>query len=298
MSVEASTWVWNHSAATGTDKLVLLRIADQADKFGGNSWPGIATIARDCGVVPKTVQAVIRRLENAGDLLRLVNAGGSRSTRSDRRPNRYDLPGVPGWLENHGDEWSDLAAERGVVSRVPVSRGVAAGSDGGPFDGPTGGRLRGGDPSINHPDPPPGGDLVAAIQTRIVADWPQFAPANALAPILTERADQLQTTPQAVLGALRVQLDESVVPAFIASPTAFIRRRLEAVVASAEPSRYVPPTYCGNCRGGWLNTDGDTGSEVSRCPCASQGVSTVGDTQAMEGTYDNDRRLPDRRDLN
>lgn len=87
------TWVWDNSSAGGTERLVLLAIADCADDTGANAWPSIATLARKTRLDERTVQRVIRRLADAGQLRVEACAGG-------RGSNRYALvmgaPSGPG----------------------------------------------------------------------------------------------------------------------------------------------------------------------------------------------------------
>jgi len=97
MSSVAQSWVWKHSQSRGSVRNVLLRISDQAGHQGENAWPGIDTIAADCRIGRRQAQKCIRQLEELGELLVFPNAGGSRDCPADNRPNRYDLPMVPGW---------------------------------------------------------------------------------------------------------------------------------------------------------------------------------------------------------
>ena len=113
MSVEASAWVWAHSQATGAARLVLLRIADQCDKFGANSWPGTKTIEHDCRITRKTRRAAFAELVKLGELVIYENRGGNLDTRPDRRPNRYDLPKVPGYTPPTGGKKLPPGSERG-----------------------------------------------------------------------------------------------------------------------------------------------------------------------------------------
>lgn len=92
MSVRVMSWVWDHSQAGGTDRLVLLAIADSADHDGTNAWPSVATIARKCQVSERTVQRSIRALVDLGELRVQAQAGGTGKMRDDRRPNLYEIP--------------------------------------------------------------------------------------------------------------------------------------------------------------------------------------------------------------
>jgi len=75
------TWVWEHSPVGGSERLVLLAIADCADDEGRNAWPSVATLARKCRVDARTVQRIIRRLAAGGHLAMTGCAGGRGSNR-------------------------------------------------------------------------------------------------------------------------------------------------------------------------------------------------------------------------
>lgn len=121
MSVKVMGWVWDHSQAGGTDRLVLLAIADSADHDGTNAWPAVSTIARKCQVSERTVQRSIRSLVDLGELRVLDQAGGHGAMRADRRPNLYEIVMDDGATERHpeGD---------GVTPGAP--RGDNQGADG------------------------------------------------------------------------------------------------------------------------------------------------------------------------
>lgn len=87
MSVEAMSAVLNHSRAKGTDKLVLLGIANhQGD---GGAWPTVATLARYANATERSVQRSIANLTRLGELLVERQAGGIAGLKSYQRPNRY-----------------------------------------------------------------------------------------------------------------------------------------------------------------------------------------------------------------
>lgn len=115
-------WVWEHSDAGGTDRLVLLAIADAADDNGRNAWPSVATIASKCNVSERTVQRSIQSLEDAGELKVTKQGGGHGGMRADRRPNRYALP-VP-------DGATDCHPERGDGVTPVTERGDTVVADG------------------------------------------------------------------------------------------------------------------------------------------------------------------------
>lgn len=96
MSVQATTWVWEHSKSKGNARLVLLAIADAADAHGGNAWPSQDTLAHMARVSTRTVRRLVTDLEALGELEVLEHAGGTAHTRDDRRPHLYRLIGMPG----------------------------------------------------------------------------------------------------------------------------------------------------------------------------------------------------------
>lgn len=89
MSVEKVSLVLNHSKAKGTDKVVLIGIANH-DGDGG-AWPSIETLRRYANVAESSVHDAIARLVALGELSVEHNAGGTRSTRADRRSNLYTI---------------------------------------------------------------------------------------------------------------------------------------------------------------------------------------------------------------
>lgn len=89
MSIRVIQWVWDHSQAGGADRLVLLAIADNANHDGSDAWPSVEELSRKARVSERTVQRCIGNLEALGELVVERNAGGSRTTPGNRRPNRY-----------------------------------------------------------------------------------------------------------------------------------------------------------------------------------------------------------------
>lgn len=88
MSLESMAIALNHSRATGTARLVLYGIASH--NGDGGAWPSISTLKRYAGGVDRrNVQRAIDKLEELGEIRRVMQAGGTAETRDDRRPNRY-----------------------------------------------------------------------------------------------------------------------------------------------------------------------------------------------------------------
>lgn len=87
MSVEHLALVLHHSRAKGTDKLVLLGIANH--EGDGGAWPTVATLAKYAGTSERQVQRSIAKLVGRGELVVDAQAGGDLTCPDHRRPNRY-----------------------------------------------------------------------------------------------------------------------------------------------------------------------------------------------------------------
>ena len=75
MSWQVTEAVLQHSTARSGARLVLLAIAARADAETGEAWPSVETIAAEAGLKPRQTQAMIRRLELAGELVTQVGRG-------------------------------------------------------------------------------------------------------------------------------------------------------------------------------------------------------------------------------
>jgi DNA-binding transcriptional MocR family regulator len=65
MSVYVTAWVWKQETGDAEAKLILLKLADQAND-DGICWPSRRTIARDCETSVSTVQRSINYLVDRG----------------------------------------------------------------------------------------------------------------------------------------------------------------------------------------------------------------------------------------
>lgn len=89
MSVEALAVVLHHSTAKGTDKLILIGVANH-DGDGG-AWPAIDTLARYANVSRRTAERSLAALVQLGELHIELRAGGKRDTPEHERPNLYTI---------------------------------------------------------------------------------------------------------------------------------------------------------------------------------------------------------------
>lgn len=109
--------VLHHSPSSGTDKVVLLGIANH-DGDGG-AWPSIATLAKYANVAERNVQLAIKRLEASGQITRHFQEGGTLIMRNGQRPNRYVIN-----LRCPVD--CDRSTNHKVPTPVPADRGDAS----------------------------------------------------------------------------------------------------------------------------------------------------------------------------
>lgn len=89
MSIESIAVCLHHSKSSGTDKLVLLGIANHLGD--GGSWPSIETLAKYANTTERNVTRCINNLISIGEVTRHTNQGGMANYRNDKRPNRYDV---------------------------------------------------------------------------------------------------------------------------------------------------------------------------------------------------------------
>jgi hypothetical protein len=76
MSNSVLTWVWNNSPTTGSERLILLAIADQAND-DGEAFPSQGSIAKRARLHPDTVEDGLRRMISRGELEREQRPGRS-----------------------------------------------------------------------------------------------------------------------------------------------------------------------------------------------------------------------------
>ncbi|MEU8079278.1 helix-turn-helix domain-containing protein [Catellatospora citrea] len=84
MSIKVMNWVWSESTTGGTERLLLLAIADNATDDGTNAYPSLATLARKVRLDERTVRRLLRKLEDGKHIKVAVGAG-------PRGTNRYTV---------------------------------------------------------------------------------------------------------------------------------------------------------------------------------------------------------------
>lgn len=85
-------WVWDRSRSKGTERLLMLAIADHAHHDGTGAYPSNETLAEMLGGVDEsTVRRLIRKCVALGELDVKYNAGGDEDCPPDKRPNLYTI---------------------------------------------------------------------------------------------------------------------------------------------------------------------------------------------------------------
>jgi hypothetical protein len=87
LSVQAISWVIDHSKQKANPFVVLLMIANHARSDGSGAWPSIHTLAKECRLGDRTVQRAIASLVSSKELRVTYNKGPYGA-------NLYDIPGV------------------------------------------------------------------------------------------------------------------------------------------------------------------------------------------------------------
>lgn len=145
------TVVLHHSSARGTDKLVLLGIANHAGD--GGAWPALSTLARYANVDERNVRKALRRLSEAGELRVHLQDGGKRETPDHMRPNRYDVlvacpPGCDRTTQHRVKPLPQAPADLWIEGGTAASPGDASVRGGGTAASPEGGTAASPEPSL------------------------------------------------------------------------------------------------------------------------------------------------------
>jgi DNA-binding transcriptional regulator YhcF (GntR family) len=147
------SYVWDIPEFKGSDKLVMLCLADHADD-DGLCWPSIDTIARKSGVSSTTVKATLKKLETGGWIFKRNQFKKADSGRLVRSNNQYQLPVL--LLKKKADEQTDFEQSNFVRSKLEHSKFEQAKQPQGVGQISTGGRAESDHkPSIDPPIEPP-----------------------------------------------------------------------------------------------------------------------------------------------
>lgn len=100
MSNEAQAVALHHSQATGTDKVVMIAIANYAGEDG--AWCSIPTLAKIANVTEESARRAVRRLEQLGEIDTERNGGYGQQLKKPKhtRTNLYTITLVcPEWCD-------------------------------------------------------------------------------------------------------------------------------------------------------------------------------------------------------
>jgi hypothetical protein len=129
MSVRVMAWVWECSSSGGTDRLVLLALADTADDSGVNGSESIPALARKVGVDQRTVQRSIRRLQASRELQVVESPGGQESNQYVVVMRRHRRRPCPETVDD-GDTGTDPQAAQAPARRTAPRQNAAPGMSG------------------------------------------------------------------------------------------------------------------------------------------------------------------------
>jgi hypothetical protein len=302
VSIRVMNWVWEHSTAKGTERLLLLAIADSADDTGRNAFPSVETLAHKIVMSPRTVQRLVARLESAGFIEVRRNLGGRDSNRyrvimpepTDHQsaiPENWErsehrTPLEPPAESTGGDKLSPRQSGTGDTATSPLGRHSS--------DTP-------GVTQLCHPTPPVtvlypstsdetsphqatggGGDQAAHSREASPARQvlAQLGPQWRLGTRSVERLEGL------IASALDAGWEMAALAAHLGansdgvkSPYAVLAARLKDLPPRPAARRARPP-WCGNCHEPTRLLDTDAGAR--RCPaCHPTAASTNAPTQRM-----------------
>jgi hypothetical protein len=107
MSVQAMSWVIDHSTHSETSFIVLLMIANHARSDGTLAWPSIPVLAKESRCSEKTVQRAIKALCTSGEL-KIDQEYGPKKSRI------YSLPMLPKGPKTTPDEGGHFVHSEGT----------------------------------------------------------------------------------------------------------------------------------------------------------------------------------------
>jgi hypothetical protein len=115
--------VWTHSKTTGSDRLVLLAIADHADDEG-RAWPSIGTIAEMANISHRQCQRIIRRLQLEYAELSIDEGHGRSNTHvytvlaGKEKGDIKDDTTMSPFGDVKGDIKGDISSEKGDIADI------------------------------------------------------------------------------------------------------------------------------------------------------------------------------------
>lgn len=130
MAIEVIAWVLRHSTAKGTDRLVLIGLADHADADDWIAWPSVDTLATYACTSRRSVQRALRSLEESGRVKPVALPPRAPAMRSDRTPVPYLIRNDDG-----ASEWHPVDDGHGASPRPDGASSARGRGDTGDEDG-------------------------------------------------------------------------------------------------------------------------------------------------------------------
>lgn len=149
MSGKLVGMVFDHYPNGGSELLLAVKLADNADDFGHNIYPSVATLARQTRQSVRTVQNQLRRMQDMGWLLLVRHSAGGRGLARVYNINpafvrAYDsrIPSAERgtWVPNEPGSGTDpnvlQAARQKSANLAPFAEGVEIDAKGATLDAP------------------------------------------------------------------------------------------------------------------------------------------------------------------
>jgi hypothetical protein len=188
MSIQAIAWVFERSPSVGTERLVLLSIANHVDPDGENAWPKLATIAAEANCSVRVAQRAIQRLVEHGEL---EIHGRDPTSRADRAGRKFRMAQFNIWRRGDAGDTPQRkpTTQPGITDEI-----IAAMERGDAYDTP---RLERGDaesidgvtPVVRRGDAGGAGlprDIKERVRRRSVPNRPE--PSERSAPVRRKRS--------------------------------------------------------------------------------------------------------------
>lgn len=100
MSVQAISWVLDHSETVGATRLVMIGIANHVDARG-DGWAYVSEVLRAANCSEKSYYRAVDIAGEMGELEVDLRGGGRLEMRGGYRPNRYIFPKMCGGQPDH-----------------------------------------------------------------------------------------------------------------------------------------------------------------------------------------------------
>ncbi|WP_157443361.1 helix-turn-helix domain-containing protein [Curvibacter lanceolatus] len=179
MSGKLVGMVFDHYPNGGSELLLAVKLADNADDFGHNIYPSVATLARQTRQSVRTVQNQLRRMQDMGWLLLVRHSAGGRGLARVYQINpafvrAYDSRIPPAergtWAPNEPGTGADpnvpQAARQKGANLAPFAEGVEIDAKGATLDAPFHPKTRANSARL-HPSQK-GADLAPFVETERV----------------------------------------------------------------------------------------------------------------------------------